>query len=102
MLSTTSSSTSLSAGRRNVQRCRPFGSFAASELDETRLGFPIDFRHCQRTLSGIHRGTDPFDCTPFAYTLDCAHVYIQVFCNFLVCQTLISLERNPRMQHFEC
>ena len=79
----------------------PVRRFAASELDETRLGFPIDFRHFQRTLSGIHRGTDPFDCAPFAYTFDRVDVYIEVFCNFLVCQALIRLKQNPRMLHFE-
>jgi len=79
----------------------PLRRFAASELDETRLSLPIDFRHFQRTPSGIHRGADPLDCTSFAYTLDRADVYIEMFCNFLVCQALIRLKQNPRMLHFE-
>ena len=62
----------------------PFWRFTASELDEMRLGFPIEFWHSQRALLWTQCGADTFEGTSFAYTLDRADVYIEVFCDLLV------------------
>ena len=62
----------------------PLWRFTASELDETCLGFPIELRHSLWTLLSTQCGADPFESTSFAYTLDRANVYIEVFRDLIV------------------